>query len=324
MILSMEKLQISFLKNGQSRVVVRDLSMQVAAGEMLGIVGESGSGKSLTNLALMGLLPKSTKVTARKLAFKNRELLAFSQKDWRLFRGSDIAMIFQNAKSAMNPMMKIKTQLFEAIKRNNPNISQQDMLNEALQLLEQVGLPAAGLRLEQYPHELSGGMAQRVMIAMALACKPALLIADEPTTGLDSINKKQILQLLDKIRRENNMAIILVSHDIHLVQEYTQRMNIMYSGELMESGLTQRIMQAPHHPYTRGLLNCLPRKNVLQHKQYLPTIEGLVLPIDQEVDGCRFYNRCPYAYERCLHKVVMKPSVIDAAVLVNCHKQEEL
>lgn len=323
MLLSMENLNISFFKNNGYTSVVRHLNMQIFAGEMLGIVGESGSGKSLTNLALMGLLPNSAKMDAAKLEFKNQNLLAFTHKDWQSFRGNEIAMIFQNSKNAMNPTMKIKTQLAECIKKNKPDLSKKDISNIASHLLEQVNLSATTINLEAYPHELSSGVAQRFMIAMALSSNPSLLIADEITTDLDIFHKRKILQLLDEIRREKNMAVLIVSHDINLIQEYTQRMQVMYSGELMESGSTKIMMKKPRHPYTKGLINCLPRGNSQNSKQHLNTIDGLVLPITEKTAGCRFYNRCFAAHADCLVKPVMKRPVASDDIFVNCHLQDE-
>ncbi len=334
MILCMENLSISFYKNNGYTPVVRHLNMEIFAGEMLGVVGESGSGKSLTNLALMGLLPHSASMDASKLEFKNRNLLSFTHKDWQSFRGNEITMIFQNAKRAMNPAMKIKHQLTECIKKNKPGLSRDNRQSIANQLLEQVGLCATKINLEGYPHELSGGTAQRFMIAMALASNPSLLIADEITAGLDNLHKKQILELLDEIRREKNMAVLIVSHDIHLIQAYTQRMHVMYSGELMESGLTQDMMKTPKHPYTKGLIDCMPKVLPLSRvpavqpasflgqkttKQHLNTIEGLMLPITEKTQGCRFYNRCPTAFSSCLAKPVMKKRRSLNDRFVNCH-----
>lgn len=319
MLLSMENLNISFLKNKDYVPVVRHLNMHISAGEMLGIVGESGSGKSLTNSALMGLLPRTAQCVASKLEFKKRDLLSFTPKDWRLFRGNEIAMVFQNAKSALNPSMKIKTHLIECIKRKNPDLGRKKIWNTANYLLEQVGLSSGTINLESYPHELSGGLAQKFMIAMALASNPSLLIADEITTGLDILHKRQVLKLLDELRREKNLAILIVSHDINLIQEYTQRMHVMYSGELMEAGSTQTLMASPSHPYTQGLINCLPKRTGEGTKQYLNTIDGFVLPITETTEGCRFYNRCPVAHSKCLVKPVIKNSLDPHDRYVNCH-----
>ncbi len=322
MILTINNLNISFLKNKHYSQVVRHLNLQINSGEILGLVGESGSGKSLTNLAIMGLLPKFAKIEATKFYFKNHNLLNLTPKDWRALRGREIAMIFQDAKSAMNPSMKIKAQLIESIKRNKPGSSETDMKNCAMQLLDQVRLTSSKRILENYPHELSGGMAQRVMIAMALATQPSLLIADEPTTGLDLVNKKQILNLLNEIRLENNMAVIIVSHDINLIRAHTDKIAIMYSGELMEAGPTQSVMNKPIHPYTQGLINCLPKSNSQNHSKYLNAIKGLVLPITEQVDGCRFYNRCPQAQLKCLSKKqLMRPIGADGTY-VNCYLEE--
>lgn len=323
MILSMENLSISFYRNNGYTPVVRQLHMQIYAGEMLGVVGESGSGKSLTNLALMGLLPNSAKMDASKLDYKNRSLLSFTHKDWQSFRGNEIAMIFQNSKSAMNPSMKIKAQIAECIKKNAPGISKAAMKNTTAYLLEQVDLSTRSVNLESYPHELSAGIAQRLMIAMALAFNPSLLIADEITTGLDILHKKKILQLLDDIRRATNMAILIVSHDINLIQKYTQRMHVMYSGELMESGCTQTIMNNPTHPYTAGLMNCLPKGNVIANKQHLNTIDGLVLPIAEHTEGCRFFNRCPAAHSNCMINPAKKHPLDRNVHFVNCHRWDK-
>lgn len=324
MILLMENLNISIFSNNRYVPIIRNLNMRINAGEILGVVGESGSGKSLTNMALMGLLPDSVKMDASKLVFKGRDLLSFTRKNWRSIRGNEIAMVFQNPKSAMNPSMKIKAQLSECIKKNEPGISRKKLLNIIFALLNRVGLDGASINLGSYPHELSNGVAQRIMIAMALSSNPSLLIADEITTGLDILQKRQILQLLDEIRRENNMAVLLVSHDINLIQEYTQRMHVMYSGELMESGPTQTLMNNPSHPYTKGLINCLPNEGTKNSKKHLNTIDGLVLPITEKTEGCRFRNRCPIAHSDCLVKPVVKEAVDNYDVSVNCHFRNEL
>lgn len=297
--IAIENLNIKFKEKLNRLPVIRNISFQLDKGEILGVVGESGCGKSLTNFALMGLLPSNAIVTADRLSVAGNDLLTFSKKDWNKFRGTQAAMIFQDPMSALNPSLSIENQMLEVIFKTTSAIKRKDARTRAIDLLEQVGIPAPEKRIKGYAHELSGGMAQRIMIAMALANKPKLLIADEPTTALDVIMQKQILDLLVSLRDSYQMTIILVSHDIGVIKNYSERIQVMYSGEIVETGSTRDVISNPRHPYTQGLLMSLPGNIDHPPKTPLPTIRGNVIPISKELDGCRFRDRCDRAKNIC-------------------------
>ncbi|AMB86304.1 hypothetical protein AWM79_13725 [Pseudomonas agarici] len=321
MIVSVEKLCIRLPLAGQMRNVVRDLSFTVAAGETLGIVGESGCGKSLTNLALMGLLPAGAEVSAERLDLCGRNLLALSGAgDWRKVRGRCAAMIFQNPMGSLNPVMTIGTQLAEALWLADQEASRATVRETLLALLDQVGILRPAARAEAYPHELSGGMAQRVMIAMALALKPALLIADEPTTALDSTTQWQIMDLLLRLRDEKGMAMMLVSHDIGLVSAYADHVQVMYAGELVEHGPANELLEQPRHPYTRGLISSQPGYVGRARKTLLPAIGGQVPSLDSETIGCRFASRCSSVREQCGAEQTLRRPHGTTNVMVRCNQ----
>jgi oligopeptide/dipeptide ABC transporter ATP-binding protein len=299
MILQIRNLTIQLLIERVLTPVVRAVTFEVARGEILGIVGESGCGKSITSFALMGLLPPGSAVTADRLELCGQDLRRLSARDWRKIRGSKAALIFQNPMSALNPSLTIGTQLSESIRKADPGFGRRQLEKRTSALLDQVGLGSTPLLVRAYAHELSGGMAQRIMIAMALACRPSLLIADEPTTALDATNQAQILDLLVRVRDENDMAVILVSHDIGLVEEHADRIMVMYSGEIVETAPTAVLASCSRHPYTQGLLRSLPDREGIPPKAPLTTIPGVVPPIGQSMQGCRFAPRCPYACDRC-------------------------
>ncbi|WP_018693438.1 ABC transporter ATP-binding protein [Algicola sagamiensis] len=306
MLLSVKDLSISFLGDNGPVAAINQLSFYLEQGECLGIVGESGCGKSMTNLALMGLLPRNTTYRAKEMLFDGVDLKHLKSKEWRALRGNRIAMIFQDPIHSLNPLMTVQSQLLEAILRADPTLSRKAAYKVGIELLEQVGLSSPELRMKYYPHELSGGMAQRVMIAMMLAFKPSLLIADEPTTALDVTTQAQILSLLDELRREYNMSMLLVSHDIELIRGHTDRIAVMYSGEIVESGITKPVLSAPKHPYTQGLLAALPNHVAHQRKQPLTTIPGTVLPMSEKTQACRFSPRCPNAMPECQNAPVLQ------------------
>lgn len=303
--IDIRKLTISFERNGHYQPYIRDVSFQLAPGKILGIVGESGSGKSIANYALMGLLPEYVKVDAEKMTIFGNDLLCLKRSGWNHFRGNICAMIFQDPMTALNPALSIKTQLIEVLRKKHPNQSRRKMLMECERLLEEVGIKEPAMRLTAYPHELSGGMAQRVMIAMALACEPKLLIADEPTTALDAVVQKQILDLLIELRDRRDMSIILVSHDIGIIRRYSDQMIVMYSGQIVESGATSLVIQQPYHPYTQGLMSALPDKHILP-KATLATIPGSVIPIYENTKACRFHERCNASIPQCRVEPILK------------------
>lgn len=316
MILQVHNLNIQLPINRALTPVARSVSFDVGRGEILGVVGESGCGKSIMTLAIMGLLPPGSVVTADRFELCGHDLRGLSARDWRSIRGNKVTMIFQNPMSALNPSLTVGTQLSESVRKAEPGLGRAQVRQRAIDLLDQVGIASASLRLRAYPHELSGGMAQRVMIAMALACKPSLLIADEPTTALDVTIQAQILDLLLRVRDENNMAVILVSHDIGVVEEYADRIMVMYSGEIVETAPADMLAGSSRHPYTRGLLNSLPARQEGPPKTPLAAIPGVVPPIGQSMQGCRFAPRCPLACERCLTHpdLVLREDHPDAAV----------
>jgi oligopeptide/dipeptide ABC transporter ATP-binding protein len=317
--INVRKLEISFEQNGVYKKFIRDLTFNVSEGQILGVVGESGCGKSITNFALMGLLPANAKVTADNINVFGTDLQALGNKEWNQFRGNTAAIIFQDPMTALNPCLTIEQQLLEVLRKKNPSIKKSEARNQAAGLLEQVGIAMPLLRLKAYPHELSGGMAQRTMIAMALACNPKLLIADEPTTALDVVVQKQILDLLLELRDCHGMTIILVSHDIGVIKKYSDIMLVMYSGEIVESGRTQDVMKNPRHPYTQGLLRSLPGGAGNLAKIHLQTIPGNMIPINQETDGCRFHTRCSEASAQCSSAPPLKTLHSDSTWMLRCH-----
>ena len=275
---------------------VDNVSLHVDAGEVLGIVGESGSGKSVTALALMGLIDEPGRVHAERLAFDGRDLLAMSLKERRSLLGKDIAMIFQDPMASLNPCFTVEFQLVETLRLHEGG-SRKALRARALELLKQVEIPDAEARLSAYPHQLSGGMSQRVMVAMAIACNPRLLIADEPTTALDVTIQAQMLALLLKLQRERGMALMLITHDLGVVAEVAQRVLVMYAGQVVETARVPDIFEAPRHPYTEALLSALPEHNIGQRR--LRSMAGMVPGAFDRPSGCLLSPRCPYVQPRC-------------------------
>ncbi len=299
-LLNVEKLNIHFKSDRSQNPIhaVRDLSFSVNQGEMVGVVGESGSGKSITNLALMGILADNSIVSAQSMNFEGKELLSLSENKFRTLRGFEMSMIFQDPMTALNPFLTVEFQLIETILAHE-KISHKEAKNRALELLSLVGIPSPKDRLKSYPFELSGGMAQRVMIAMAISCNPKLLIADEPTTALDVTIQKQILNLIKMLQEKNNMAVILVTHDLGVVAQYSERLQVMYAGECVEAGITSEVLKHPRHHYTAGLLASRPGAIVRESKSILPSISGIVPAFHQRPSGCQFHPRCTNAQEDC-------------------------
>ncbi len=313
MLLEVDNLTVEFQTQRGPSKAVDGVSFALDAGETLGLVGESGSGKSVTSLALMGLLPGNASVTATRLNFDGLSLLDLSPRGLRRIRGGSIGMIFQDPMTSLNPCFTVGFQIDEALAAHGKG-SRRERHKRALELLDRVGIADGAHRLKSYPHELSGGMSQRVMIAMALACKPRLLIADEPTTALDVTIQAQILNLLKDLCRESSMALILITHDLGVVAEHTERLCVMYAGELVESGKTKEVLQRPRHPYTEGLLKCLPGRNLSEGKlSRLPSIAGVVPDLTRRPSGCQFHPRCAGATRQCAERA---PAFIDGA---RCH-----
>jgi len=277
---------------------VDGVSFEVREGETLGIVGESGCGKTVTSLSVLGLLPQPPAriMDGSSVRFAGEELLGAGERRMRALRGNDVAMIFQEPMSSLNPVYTVGDQIAEAL-RLHRRLDRKAARAEAVRLLEEVGIPEPARRVDEYPHQLSGGMRQRVMIAMALSCQPKLLIADEPTTALDVTIQAQILELLAALRRSRGMAVLLITHDLGVVAEVCDRVVVMYAGQVVETGTVFEIFRAPAHPYTRALLESLP--SVDNPGQRLTSIPGTVPNPTRWPDGCRFRERCRLAAEGC-------------------------
>ncbi|MBS3780157.1 MAG: ABC transporter ATP-binding protein [Desulfovermiculus sp.] len=277
---------------------VQDVSFTLEKGETVCLVGESGCGKSLTSLAIMNLLPGKAQRTCQNILFQGQDISQYSEQAMANIRGKKMAMIFQEPMTSLNPSYTIGNQLEETLLRHS-NASRKVARDRAVYLLEKVGITGAGKRLQQYPHQLSGGLRQRVMIAMGLMCEPVLEIADEPTTALDVTIQAQILSLLASLQQEMDMGMILITHDLGVVARMAHKVVVMYCGQVVESGLAKRIFEAPLHPYTQGLLECIPIPGKTSRETKLGTIPGLVpTPIGQ-LRGCAFSNRCAYVFEEC-------------------------
>jgi peptide/nickel transport system ATP-binding protein len=297
-ILSVKGLTVDIPVAAGTLHAVRGIDFELKRGETLCIVGESGSGKSLTSLAIMGLLGKRLKVGAENLDFEGRDLRSLSSREMRALRGDRMAMIFQEPMTSLNPAYTIGDQLSEAL-RLHRKVSKSAAMARAAELLGMVGITAAESRLRQYPHQLSGGLRQRVMIAMALMCEPDLIIADEPTTALDVTIQAQILRLLADLKRDLNLALILVTHDLGVVARIADKVAVMYAGEIVESGTATEIFDNPSHPYTRGLLNCIPIPGKTKPGGHLGSIPGIVPSLIGNIEGCAFRSRCSQASDRC-------------------------
>ncbi len=277
---------------------VRDVSFSVAKGETLSLVGESGCGKSMTALAVMNLLPPGAIRRAATLQFEGRNLLSTGESDMFGIRGARMAMIFQEPMTSLDPCYTIGNQLEEALLEHR-NISKKEARARAVYLLEKVGITAAASRLKQYPHQLSGGLRQRVMIAMGLMCGPSLIIADEPTTALDVTIQTQILALLASLQSEFEMGLILITHDLGVVSRVADYLAVMYCGQVVETGHAKAVFQNPTHPYTRGLMDCIPAPGKTQPGQELGSIPGMVPTPIGDLRGCSFRNRCALAHGAC-------------------------
>lgn len=303
--------------------VVDRVNLQLDRGETLGVVGESGCGKSVTALAIMGLLPKpSGQITNGQIIFDNQNLVATEQDERRNVRGRRISMIFQEPMTALNPVQRIGKQLIESLRLHRPELGKDEGLKECVRLLAQVGISEPERRLLDYPHQLSGGMRQRVMIAMALIHVPDILIADEPTTALDVTIQAQILELISDLQEQNGMAVIFITHDLAVIAELADRVNVMYAGRVVERAKVTELFSSPLHPYTQGLLNSIPKLEGIPKTQ-LDTIPGLVPSYDEMPSGCRFRNRCTYAKALCGNKVPTLEAQ-DGAHPVACHYWQNL
>ncbi|MGL4768140.1 MAG: ABC transporter ATP-binding protein [Formosimonas sp.] len=295
-ILDIQNLSVAFGNPAQPFKAVDQLSLQLAHGEVLAIVGESGSGKSMTMMALMGLISAQGRVTADKMLFNNQDLHRMDAKARRNIIGRDVSMIFQDAMTSLNPSFTVEMQITEVL-RTHLGLKGSAARQRVIELLEQVEIPDAKNRMGAYPHQLSGGMSQRVMIAMAIACQPKLLIADEPTTALDVTIQAQIMALLARLQQEHNMSMILITHDLALVAQTAKRVAVMYAGQLVETSRVPDVFKHPAHPYTEALLAAIPDFSLGQRR--LHSLAGVVPSQYDRPSGCLLTPRCPYAQEAC-------------------------
>ena len=297
---------------------VDGVSFSIEKGKTMALVGESGCGKTQTSLSLIRLLAPTAKVSADKIEINGKETKDYTKDQARGIRGKDISMIFQEPMTSLNPVYRVKRQLEEMIRLHQPELSKQDTYQRALNILTRVGIPEPQERIRVFPHQLSGGLRQRVMIAMALACEPKLLIADEPTTALDVTIQAQIIELLKEIQKEMEMSILLITHDFGVVSQMADTVSVMYAGKIVEQGSMKDIFEDPWHPYTRLLIMSIPGIKVKRGGR-LETIEGAVPNPMNFPPGCRFYPRCPYAEERCMREEPV-PEVIGGR-MVRCLKR---
>ncbi len=318
-LLDVENLTVEFKSSGSTMKAVNGVNLQLNKKETLGIVGESGSGKSVTATALMRLIPSPPgNITDGKIHFNGRDLVAISEKEMRNVRGNEMSMIFQDPITSLNPVLTIRNQIIEVI-RAHEKMTKKEASAKAVDMLKMVGIPEPEKRLNMYPHEFSGGMRQRVMIAIALACNPKLLIADEPTTALDVTVQAQILDLMKNLQRDHDTAIIMITHDLGVVWELCDKVNVMYAGRTVESTTTRHLYKNPLHPYTWGLLESQITVGI-QEQERLPAIPGSPPDLSMSLSGCHFSARCPMATDICLSKVPELMEVQDNH-FVACHLQ---
>jgi oligopeptide/dipeptide ABC transporter ATP-binding protein len=300
-LLTVEDLRVEFWTRRGTVHAVNGISFDIAPGETLGIVGESGCGKSVTSLALLGILPRAGRITSGSAMFGDQDLVRLSDRELRRIRGRDIAMIFQDPMTSLNPVLTIGRQIREGLETHF-DMNKKKALSRAAELLDQVGIPSPEMRLKDYPHQFSGGMRQRAMIAMALACEPKLLIADEPTTALDVTIQAQILDVLKKLVQERETALILITHDLGVVAGMCERVNVMYAGMFMETGGAEQLFARPRHPYTLGLLQSVPRLDA-ERKTRLHPIEGAPRDMLSTPRACPFQPRCRFEVEQSRQEV---------------------
>ena len=298
--LLVKNLKVSFAVLKKELIAVRGISYQLNQGEILALVGESGCGKTVSALSILRLIQEPPgKIMSGEIIFAGKDLLKLKKKELQNLRGKDIAMIFQDPMTSLNPVLTIGEQIIETLLRHT-SLSRKKAREKSFRLLEQVEFPSPKQKLDQYPHQLSGGMRQRAMIAMALSCSPRILIADEPTTALDVLIQAQILSLLKRIKNDTQMSILLITHDLGVVAEVAERVMVMYAGEIVESGLVDDIFRSPLHPYTLGLMESIPKLETTQQKlPKLKEISGMMPSLLQVPTGCPFHPRCSAAETRC-------------------------
>jgi oligopeptide/dipeptide ABC transporter ATP-binding protein len=307
-LLSVEDLRVEFWTQRGTVHAVNGVSFEIAAGETLGIVGESGCGKSVTSLAILGILPRAGRVTGGRAMFEGRDLIGRPDRELRQIRGRDIAMIFQDPMTSLNPVLTVGRQIRESIDTHF-DLDRKQAERRVVELLEQVGIPEAKRRAGDYPHQFSGGMRQRAMIAMALACEPKLLIADEPTTALDVTIQAQILDLLRALVAERDTALVMITHDLGVVAGMCERVHVMYGGMVMETGSAEDVFRSPRHPYTLGLLQSVPRLDTPRGRKLHP-IEGAPRDMLRPPSACPFAPRCAYEVDQSRQEV---PPLVEIA-----------
>ena len=318
-VLELKNLQTHFFTDMGVARSVDGVSYKVREGQTLGVVGESGCGKSVTALSIMGLIPRPPgKIVGGQILFDGKDLTKFSEEELRKIRGKDIAMIFQEPMTSLNPVYTVGDQIMEMI-LNHEDVTEQEARERAIQLLAEVGIPSPEERVDNYPHNMSGGMRQRVMIAMSLACSPRLLLADEPTTALDVTIQAQILDLMNKLQKERNTAIVMITHDLGVVAETCDHVVVMYAGHVAENADVYSLFENPCHPYTIALFKSIP--DLVGGGGRLFTIDGMVPSAYNFPDGCRFRDSCPFATEQCLTKPEMEEVGPDH--FVACHNWRE-
>ena len=308
-VLQVKDLETTFFTDDGNIAAVDRISFSIREGEVLAIVGESGCGKSVTSLSIMGLVPSPPgKITNGQIILDNKDLTKLKEKQMRAIRGQEIAMIFQEPMTSLNPLFTIGNQLTEAIRIHNKSWNKKQVRERALEIMKLVGLPRAEQLIDEYPHQLSGGMRQRVMIAMALVCNPKILIADEPTTALDVTIQAQILKLIKDLNSRLNTAVLLITHDLGVVAQTCERVIVMYAGQIVEEAPVQEIFTNSKHPYTQGLIQSVP--DMRYKKSELYSIPGNVPKPGSITQGCRFAPRCPHAFDRCRSET---PALYEAA-----------
>lgn len=319
-LVEVKDLSVSYFTYAGEVQSVRDISFEIEPGKTTALVGESGCGKSVTSKSLMGLIERPGKIKeGSKIFYEGKNLLEFTEKEWLDFRGKECSMIFQDALVSLNPTLMIGKQIMENLENHNgAGLTQAQIRDKARQMLELVGIPDAELCLKKYPHELSGGMRQRVMIAMMLARNPKLLIADEPTTALDVTVEAQVLRIMKESCSKHDASVLLITHNFGVVAEIADRIGIMYAGEIVEEGDVFEVFHNPVHPYSQALLSSLPRCRKTEEK--LKTIEGTVPRITEKKPECRFRNRCPYASSICAEAVPEKKRMSQTHT-VRCHNR---
>ena len=321
-VLRVESLATEFAGDESTVRVVDGISFELVAGTTLGIVGESGCGKSVTALSIMGLLPKPAgRVVHGRILLNDQDLLQLPMDAMQSIRGSRISMIFQEPMTALNPVQRVGVQLMEVMRLHENVGGTAALRRRAVELLAEVGIPAPELRLDDYPHQLSGGMRQRVLIAIALACRPEVLIADEPTTALDVTIQAQVLELIERLRRQRGMSVIFITHDLGVIAEIADQVAVMYAGQIVEQAPVGELFLLPLHPYTRGLLASMPQLQQ-EPKSRLPTIAGMVPALTALPKGCRFSNRCAHATAVCVTEPMLEQASPEHWVA--CHHWKEL